>query len=192
MSYFHNITMHTKIPHVQLFSHGLIPLLLSVWGSSPKVGGMREPGNMVSKVVNLWSVNLVGQQNDLTRTYDYTRAFTVTLRYELQWYCITLLLLGNAVFSFCSYLLERLLRHASSVVDNSRLVHRLQLFFWSFHWPSGQVREPQPQKWKPLPCHAPNHASWLCGIYSNFNEHRENTERLRVCTTIQATSLLGG
>jgi len=37
-----------------------------------------------------------------------------------------------------------------------------------------------------------NHASWLRGVYSSFNEHRENTERLRVCTTIRATSLLSG
>ena len=39
------------------------------------------------------------------------------------------------------------------------------------------MREPQPQKLKPRPCHAPSHASWLRGVYSNFNEHRENTER---------------
>ena len=45
------------------------------------------------------------------------------------------------------------------------------------------MHEPKPQKLKPRPCHAPNHASWLRGVYSNFNEHRENTERLRVCTT---------
>ena len=56
---------------------------------------MREPGNMVSKVVNLWSVNLVGQQNDLTRTCDYTRAFNVTLSYELQISWPTLILLQN-------------------------------------------------------------------------------------------------
>ena len=51
--------MHTKIPHVQLFfswTHSPPTLSLRLL---PKVRGMREPGNIVIKVVNLWIVNLV-------------------------------------------------------------------------------------------------------------------------------------
>jgi len=58
---------------------------------------MREPGtcSIASKVVNLWSVNLIRQQNDLTRTCDYTYAFTVTLSYKLQIPWTTFILLQN-------------------------------------------------------------------------------------------------
>jgi len=47
---------------------------------------------------------------------------------------------------------------------------------------SGTIRSSAwaaPPKLKPCPCHAPNHASWLCGVYSNFNEHRENTRKTK-------------
>ena len=55
---------------------------------------------------------------------------------------------------------------------------------------SGTIRSgvrATPPKLKPCPFHAPNRASLLRRVYSNFNEHKENTERLRVCTTIQAS-----